>query len=162
MVHRIATSYAFAMALAWVFVLSLIPWMGSATVLIILNGVLCGCFVALGVAYARLVWGALMGDIQYARVSQMTFGFFLTWVYVAMSLGGSVYSRALDVPLTLPTWTISGRVVIIAAAIAQVTAPDFGLGLFHGRERKTLWASAIAGTLTAFAAIFYQDTTFLF
>jgi hypothetical protein len=39
----------------------------------------------------------------------------------------------------------------------QVTAPDFGLGLFHGRDRRVLWASVTIGLLVAIVTITLQQ-----
>ena len=44
----------------------------------------------------------------------------------------------------------------------QITAPDFGLGLFHGRDRRVLWTAASLGLITALVTVYIQDQTLLF
>jgi hypothetical protein len=129
--------------------------------LVLLNGVLAGCMAAIIVAYGKLMWNALTGVHGYDRVRQMTLGFFLCWTCVATSLLASIYVRAADIPAPALLIVCVGRFLAITAAVLQVTAPDFGLGLFHGRDRKVLTASVIIGLLVAVAVVYGQEATVL-
>jgi hypothetical protein len=65
-------------------------------------------------------------------------------------------------PEALKRLTADVRYLCILAAILQITAPDFGLGLFHGRDRKTQWLGFVLGLTTAVGTIIFQDQTLLF
>lgn len=131
--------------------------------LVLLNGVLAGCMAAILVAYGRLMWNTVVTgyDERYDRVRQMTLGFFLCWMTVGTSLLASIYVRASDLPVPTLTIVCIGRFLAITAAVLQVTAPDFGLGIFHGRDRKVLSASVGIGLLVAILVIYGQEATVL-
>lgn len=126
------------------------------SLILILNGAFAGCLVALAVAFWKLVWDAALGKHPYNRVRQMTFGFFLAWVAYALTVYTSVYFRASSIEVTPALTTAAGRYVAIWAAILQATAPDFGLGLFHGRDRKTLWTGLSLGIAVAIGVVLAQ------
>lgn len=73
----------------------------------------------------------------------------------------SIYARAEGALLTAPTLTAAVRYLFILAAILQITAPYFGLGLFHGSDRKTLWLGFVLGLIAAVSSIYFQDRTLL-
>jgi len=132
------------------------------SLIIALNGIFAGCMIAIVVAYHRLIIGAALGIGEYNRVRQMTMGFALIWIAVCLSTGSSIYARSEGAPLAAPMATAGVRYLFILAAVMQITAPDFGLGLFHGRDRKTLWLGFVLGLITAIATIYFQDHSLLF
>lgn len=131
------------------------------TLIILLNGVLFGCLAALVVAFGQLFMHAIEGLAPYNRVRQMTLGWFLNWVVIGGGAASSFYIRAADLPTTSLLLTAILRYVAIISAVLQVTAPDFGLGIFHGRDRKVLWTSATVGLAIAAIAIWIQANQML-
>jgi hypothetical protein len=131
----------------------------------LLNGVFIGSLCSVAFAYWPLIWGALRGVGKYNDVRQMTLGFFLGWICVALLLTASIMGRVIGTNSTSsPDWllliSVAGRYVGIIAAITQVTAPDFGLGLFHGRDRKVLFPALIIGLVVAWMVIYIQSDAF--
>ena len=135
----------------------------AETLIYIMNSAFAGAMVAILVAYWRLVWNALAGIRPYDRVRQMTLGFFLCWVAYCISVFTSIYFRSADLSgaATTSIWTVMGRYIAIFAAVLQVTAPDFGLGIFHGRDRKTLWTGLTLGTVFGVLVFFAQSESVL-
>lgn len=117
--------------------------------IILLNSVFVGSMVSVAVAYHELIWQALAGDGIYDRIRQMTLGFALCWLVIVIGAATSIYIRLADLPAATYTSVAAMRYISIIAALLQVTAPDFGLGLFHGRDRKVLISSLGLGLLTA-------------
>lgn len=143
-------------ALAWV-IFGLLVWLAPVRELIVLlNGLFVGSAVAIIVAYWKLLWYAILGIRPYDRVRQMTIGFFLCWLAYVLGVMVSIYLRSTGAITTPIVLTAASRYVAIIAAVLQVTAPDFGLGIFHGRDRKTLWTGISLGGLVAIAAIWMQ------
>lgn len=140
----------------------LIAYADAEMLIIVLNGLFAGSMVAIAVAYHRLIIGAALGLGEYNRVRQMTMGFAVAWIAICLSSVTSIYARSEGAPLTAPALTAAVRYLCIIAAVLQVTAPDFGLGLFHGRDRKTLWTGFLLGLVTAVATIAFQDRTLAF
>lgn len=127
-----------------------------ANLIILLNGLFVGSLVSIAIAYHELVWMAIRGDGIYDRIRQMTLGFAVQWLVIIIGASTSIYIRMADLPTTTFTMVALSRYLAIVAAILQVTAPDFGLGLFHGRDRKVLTASVITGLIVSFAVIVAQ------
>jgi hypothetical protein len=138
----------------------LVAYVDLETLIILLNGLFAGSMVAIVVAYHRLIIGAALGE--YTRVRQMTMGFAVVWIAVCLSSANSIIARSEGAALTAPAITAAVRYLCIIAAVLQITAPDFGLGLFHGRDRKILWTGFALGIATAVAAILFQDRTLIF
>lgn len=129
-------------------------WVLAATVapaflIVMLNGVYFGTVAAIIVAYGRLLLNAVGGVRPYDRVRQMTLGFFLMHVAYGITVIVSFYLRASGMDVTSTIGTAGSRYCAILAAILQVTAPDFGLGLFHGRDRKVLLTGVSIGLIVA-------------
>lgn len=129
--------------------------------IILLNGVFAGACTALVVAFYPLVRDSILGQARFDRVRQMTAGFFLCWIAYILSTYTSVYMRAADLQVTSSYLTAASRYIAIIAAVLQATAPDFGLGLFHGRERKTLWTGMSLGAGVAIFVVLAQTNTIL-
>jgi hypothetical protein len=125
------------------------------------NGLFLGSMAAIVVAYGQLIWNAILGVKPYDRVRQMTLGFALCWLAYGLSVVASVYLRSTDAVVTSTYLTVCHRLIAIVAAILQVTAPDFGLGIFHGRDRKMLWASGSVGLAVAAFVTYAQYDTIL-
>lgn len=124
--------------------------------IVTLNGIFAGTMAAIAVAYWRLLWNAVLGVQPYDRVRQMSLGFALCWFAYLLGVTISIYFRTAGYDVNSSILTAASRYVAIFAAILQVTAPDFGLGLFHGRERKTLWGGVIVGFAVALVMILAQ------
>jgi hypothetical protein len=130
-------------------------------VIIVLNALFVGTSVAIAVSYWRLFINALAGHSPYDRVRQMTWGFFLCWLAIAFGTFGSIYTRLYELPTQTTVLLALSRFFAIGAAILQVTAPDFGQGLFHGRDRKLLAGSIVIGLAVAIILIYGQGVSVL-
>jgi hypothetical protein len=121
------------------------------TLIIFLNGVFVGSMVAITVAYHRLLWFSLIGRGEYNRLRQMALGIAVGWAAIGISAFNSIYLRSLGVDIPSTPLTALTRFLSIVAAVMQVTAPDFGYGLFYGRDRRVTWIALAAGL--GFAAV---------
>ncbi|CAN7303657.1 hypothetical protein LJR231_001556 [Phyllobacterium sp. LjRoot231] len=139
----------------------LVRFVDVENLIVVLNSVFMGSMAAIMVAYWRLLLNAALGIFPFNRVRQMTLGFFLCWVAYNVDVLTSIYFRSRGFDMNSSMLTAAGRYVAIIAAVLQVTAPDFGLGLFHGRERQTLWTGGMLGLLIAILAIIAQDSSVL-
>lgn len=148
-------------ALAAIF-FGLLAYVPAVPLIVGLNGLFVGCMVAVMVAYHRLIIGAWLGIGEYNRVRQMTLGFAVLWIVVLLGAANSIYLRAKGVDIPTTPLTSATRYLAVIAAFLQVTAPDFGLGLFHGRDRRVLWTAGISGLVSAVATIFLQWQAFNF
>ncbi len=153
-----ALSLFFGGAAACAFVYALLRLMLSPDELVILlNGLFAGSITAVAVAYGPLIWYAVIGRHPYDRVWQMTLGFAVLWLAVCVGVANSVFLRASDLAPPTTDLTPIARFLAIIAACIQVTAPDFGLGIFHGRDRKVLWSAVSLGLLVATLIIAVQQ-----
>lgn len=125
------------------------------------NGIFAGTVAAITVAYWRLLLNAVLGIRPYDRVRQMTLGFALCWLACILGVAISIYFRSAGVDVNSSLLTAASRYVAIIAAILQVTAPDFGRGLFHGRDRKVLATGVAVGMIVAVFMIFAQNSQVL-
>ncbi len=128
---------------------------------VLMNGVFAGTIAALAVAYWKLIWNATLGIRPYDRVRQMTLGFALSWVAILLGVYMSIYYRVKGIDTNASYLVAFTRYIASIAAVLQVSAPDFGLGLFHGRERKTLWTGIGVGLVVAITMILAQDYSIL-
>jgi len=129
--------------------------------IVILNGIFAGTMAAIEVAYWRLLLNAVLGIRPYDRVCQMTLGFALCWLAYTLGVAISIYFRSARVDVNSSLLTAASRYVAIIAAMLQVAAPDFGLGLFHGRDRKVLFTSVVVGFVVAVFIMLAQTETVL-
>lgn len=125
--------------------------------IILFNGIFAGTMAAIAVAYWRLLLNAVLGIRPYDRVRQMALGFALCWLAYVLGVSVSIYLRSAGADVNSSLLTAASRYVASIAAILQVTAPDFGLGLFYGRDRKMLVAGVVVGVAVAGFMIFAQD-----
>ena len=132
--------------------------LGPNDLIILLNGLFAGAMTAVVVAYGPLIAYAIVGKHPYDRVWQMTLGFAILWAAVCVGVANSVWLRAMTDYTPPPSdLTPIARYLAIVAACVQVTAPDFGLGIFHGRDRKVLWSAVSLGLLVAVGVIVLQQ-----
>lgn len=132
------------------------------SLIIVLNGLTFGCFFAIVNAYWKLFWSAFTNNgRQYDQIRQMTLSVMLQWMIIFGSIWTSFQNKALGIEIPASSMTVFIRLFTVIAAVLQVTAPDFGLGFFHGRDRKVLWASVAFGTIVAVAAIYIQVNSLL-
>jgi hypothetical protein len=138
------------------FFIVLLQFVALPNLIVVLNGVFIGSMAAIIVAYSRLLINAALGTYPFNRVRQMTLGFFLCWVAYNVDVLTSIYFLSCGIDVKTSVLTAAGRYAAIIAAVLQVTAPDFGLGFFQSRERKTLWTGAVLGFVIAIIAIIAQ------
>lgn len=131
--------------------------LGPADLIVLLNGLFAGSIMAIAFAYHRLIWFAMLGRGEYNRVRQMTLGFAAVWGAVCVGAANSIWLRASGAPIPTTELAAAARYLTIVAAVLQVTAPDFGLGLFHGRDRRVLWTSFGLGSTVAALVILFQE-----
>ena len=129
--------------------------------IILFNGIFAGTMAAVTVAYWRLLLNAVIGIRPYDRVRQMTLGFALCWLAYVLGAAASIYFRSSGIDVNSSPLTAASRYVAIIAAVLQVTAPDFGLGLFHGRDRKVLVTGVTVGMIVAVFVVFAQNNQVL-
>lgn len=144
-----------ALALTALF-LFLLRIFDRGNLIILLNGLFVGSIVSVVIAYKELIWQAVVGVGIYDRIRQMTLSFFLQWCVIIIGALTSIYIRALDLPSPVFTSVALMRYLSVIAALLQVTAPDFGLGLFHGRDRKVLSVSLSVGFIVAIIFVLIQ------
>lgn len=155
-INRVINDPLLAALMATLIFVLLFISMPLRSLIMVLNGMFFGSMAAVVVAFWSLIVNTVNGQRPYDRVRQMTLSFLLQWVAYIGSAYGSVYVRSGGLVVVDLTSTAIFRYIAICAAVMQVTAPDFGLGIFHGRDRKTLWTSLIVGLVVAFAVIFIQ------
>jgi hypothetical protein len=131
--------------------------LSTEELIILLNGLFAGAITGVAVAYGPLIWYAVLGRQPYDRVWQMTLGFAILWLAVCVGVANSVFFRATGADIPYSELTPIARYLAIVAACVQVTAPDFGLGIFHGRDRKVLWTATALGLLVAVVVIAMQQ-----
>ncbi|MGO8269287.1 hypothetical protein ACC862_24300 [Rhizobium ruizarguesonis] len=151
-INRVITG---ALALSALF-FGLVSAVDPVTLIVFLNSLFVGAMVAIIVAFHRLIIGAAFGFVEYDRVRQMTLGFAVVWAVVALSAANSIYLRSAGYDIPANAITAAGRYLAIVAAVLQVTAPDFGYGLFFGRDRRVLWAGFGLGSMAAVLAVWLQ------
>lgn len=153
--RRISRVIIGAVVLTGVF-LALCLLLSASTLTILLNGVFVGTLVGIFITYWALIWNAIRGVDHYDRVRQMILGFALCWIAVVLSVLVGINIRINGDPINSNYLIAASRYAAIIAAILQVSAPDFGYGWFYGRERKTLWAGAVIGSVVGLALILAQ------
>lgn len=125
--------------------------------IVLLNGIFVGSMAAIFVAYWAILRNALLEITPYNRVRQMTLGFFLAWLAYGLIVAVSVNNNYQNADVSYSYATAASRYIAIVAAWLQVTAPDFGLGIFHGRDRKVLYTGVLVGAVVAAAVVWVQD-----
>lgn len=130
--------------------------LSASELIIVLNGLFIGAIASLVVAFSPLTFSAVAGRLKYADVAQMTLGAALMWIGVTISVLVSIFlqaSGALTYDLTL---TALARYTVIAGALMIVYAPDFGFGVFHGRDRKVAVVAMLVGLAVAACVVCMQ------
>lgn len=132
--------------------------LGVDRLILVLNAVFIGTSVTLAAAYWRLFWDAVVDTNPFNRARQMTWSFMLAYLAILLGSLGSIYTRAYGLPTQSTLVLAVARYLAIVAAIGQVTAPDFGLGLFYGLDRKILAGAILFGVLVTVILIWMQGT----
>jgi len=122
----------------------------------LLNGLLAGAMVSIGVTYHRLLWDAWVNPNDYGRVRQMSLTVAGQWVVIILGCLTSIYINTAELPTNAFVTVSFARYLAIWLAIFQVTAPDFGQGVFYGTDRKFLGLGIFSGLLVAVVAILAQ------
>lgn len=147
----------FGSGLAAVFLVAL--WaLGIANLILLENSLFIGTSVTLAIAYWRLFLDAIVDPNPFNRARWMTWAFFIAYLALLCGASGSIQAMATDEPTTT-TFTIAvGRYLAIVAGIGQVTAPDFGRGIFFGIDRKVLTGAILLGIVVSVVLIWVQGT----
>lgn len=128
---------------------------------IILNSVFIGCIFSIAIAYAKFIWKTVTGFKSYDRARHYFLGVVMQWIGVTFLIGNSafIYTVYEERSSLIPT-TILGplaRLFIIAAAILQITAPDFKQNFLETeRDRRLLWFSIVCGVIVGIIAAYLQ------
>lgn len=129
--------------------------------IIILNGLFVGTFVAAITTFAQLFRDSFVGMKDYTRVKQFALALFLFIGAYALSAYTSVQFRAFGEPVTASYLTAFHRYMAISALILMVTAPTFGMGYLYGKDRRLLWVAVGLGLAVAlFVAYAQYDAIF--
>lgn len=163
-VNKTVLAAIFALTCGLILLLLFAP---LADTIIVLNGIFTGSMFAILFAYWRIIGAAFVtGSVRYSRVDQIALGFFLCWIGYDLQVAISIYYRILGInAVNIDDFTsmliVASRYVAIVAAWLQVTAPDFGRGIFYGRERKILWFGVSLGMVISAVLIYAQDGAIL-
>lgn len=160
MLTKLATSNVVLYALISAVVLfGLLAWVDLYDLITILNGVFIGTMLSITVAYGPLFWRALIGDkTVFPDARQLIVGYFGAWLAYGLVVYGSAHTHVSDLPTTPLVETAVSRYIAIISAVVQITASDYGKGVFYGRDRKVLWWAIGAGLLVGLGAIILQAT----
>jgi hypothetical protein len=123
---------------------------------VLLNGLFAGAMTAIGVTYHKLLWDAWFNSDDFNRVRQMTLTIGGQWLVISLFIIVSIYANIAYLPPTVYMATLFARWLATVIAILQVTAPDYGDGLFYGADRKFLLLGLIIGASTGVGAILIQ------
>lgn len=160
MVRRLTLNFLnIAMAAAAIFALLSVAPLDK--LIFVLNGVFIGTGVALVVSFAPLLWNALAGVRPYDRVRQMTLAWAVVWLGIFLQTSTSVYQNASADDINQMYVYALYKILFIIGAVMQQTAPDFGLGIFYGRDRKVLWTSFLIGGFVALLVFMAQEDNWL-
>lgn len=151
-INRVVVS-VMVLTLLFFIVLNIVP---SAPLIMFLNGIFFGAMVAVAFTYSQLIMSAVLGRRPYDRVRQMALGFACAWVALSISIAHSIIFYASGGTAVSTTMAALTRYLAIIAAVLQVTAPDFGFGLFHGAERRMLWMGIACGSALAVTIFILQ------
>jgi hypothetical protein len=126
------------------------------TLSVLLNGLFAGAMTAIGVTYYKLLWDAWFNPDDFNRVRQMTLTIGGQWVVISLFITTSIYTNSGNFPVSYFVASLFARYLATVVAVFQVTAPDYGDGLFYGADRKFLWLGLIVGTLVGVGVVIYQ------
>lgn len=127
-----------------------------ATLTILLNGLYAGAMTAIGVTYYKLLWDAWFNPNDFNRVRQMTLTIGGQWLVISLFICTSIYVNSANFPTTYIISSLFARYLATVVAIFQVTAPDYGDGLFYGADRKFLGIGLLTGLLVGVGVIAFQ------
>jgi len=156
------TGYAAFFAVAAAVFIALVKFLPLDSLIVLLNGAFIGTMLAITVAYGRLFYDAMADKVRFGRemtddVRQMVISFLACWLAYGIIVGSSFYVRAADEPVTSMLATAVSRYIAILAAVGQITAPDYGVSVFYGRDRKFLWLALGFGVLAGITAVVMQE-----
>lgn len=127
--------------------------------IIVLNGMFAGSLVAFVYAFWGLIVNAFNRYSPYTAKRQLMWGIVLMWLAYVVSVASSIELRAsgVDGAALNSSYLIAiSRASAIMGIFFQVTAPDFGLPMFYGRDRKVLWSGLIIGFAISVFMIYAQ------
>ncbi len=158
MLTKLGNKLVLGILLSGAIFLALYAALPPRSMLILMNGLFVGAMVGVAVTFGQLLWSVLLGHRPYDRVRQMTLGMATHWIATSLLIGSSIVLVSADAGQQTAFAGLAGRYLAVVAATLKVTAPDYGLGIFYGRDRKLLIAGLILGGLAAACVIVFQQT----
>ena len=156
---KIITNRALVFGLGLIAVFCAALWaLGIENLILVENSLFIGTSVTLAIAYWRLFWDAVVDPNPFNRARWMTWAFFIAYLALLCGASGSIQTLATGEPTTTTPTIALGRYLAIIAGIGQATAPDFGLGIFHGTDRKVLGGAILFGVIVSTVLIWLQGT----
>lgn len=123
---------------------------------VLLNALFAGAMTAIGVTYYKLLWDAWFSPDDFNRVRQMTLTIGGQWVVISLFIWTSIYVNSGNYPTTFVISSLFARYLATLVAVFQVTAPDYGDGLFYGADRKFLGLGLTVGIIVGIGVVLYQ------
>lgn len=123
---------------------------------VLLNGLFAGAMSAIGITYYKLLWDAWLNPNDFNRVRQMTLTIGGQWVVISLFIATSIYANHGNYPATYFVVSLFARYLATVVAVFQVTAPDYGDGLFFGADRKFLATGLVIGAAIGVSVIIFQ------
>lgn len=130
--------------------------LGIDNTIILLNGAFIGAGISYVIAFRSILLDAVIPKGPYDRVRQMALGMLIVWLAVTAGIAASIYSRSTGALVSYSELTPIERYLAIVGGAVQVTAPDFGLGMFYGIDRRLLVFAIAAGSAVAAIMIVMQ------
>lgn len=131
-------------------------FLSADALIILLNGLFVGSLVGLIIAFAPLGWTAMRGRLRYADAGTFTLALFMLIYGIALGVSSSLWIRVSGLPVTPLTLTALARYAIIIGFTLFVYAPDFGNGLFYGRDRKEFALALAVGAVCSALVVYMQ------
>jgi hypothetical protein len=151
-VNKVLT-LAFALTVLFFVLVALTP---INLLIAVLNGIFIGAVTTIVFTYGHIFWDSILRSAPYDRVRQMTVGFAACWLAYTLNVAVSIGYHTLESDVNPSVALAASRYIAILAAVLQVTAPDFGLGILHSRSRRTLTSGLFIGVLVAVWIISFQ------
>lgn len=156
--HKLVNKVSVGVALSLAVFFGLYAALPARTMLILMNGLFTGAMVGVFVTFSQLLWSVIAGHRPYDRVRQMTLGMATHWIATSLLIGSSIWMVSASYGTESTLAGLLGRYLAVVAATLKVTAPDLGLGVFYGRDRKLLYFGLFLGAMAAILVIVFQGS----
>lgn len=156
------TKFALAYFAAYVIgFLLLRTYIAADALIVLLNGFFVGSIFSAFVAFFPLMRGAFLGRLKYQDAGQFSLGLFMLLLGITFGVAASIWVRGTGGIVTSLTLTALARYTVSHGLLLLVYAPDFGLGLLAGRDRKITAVALAVGFIAAVATIYVQAVELL-